>query len=398
MTTILLHPTAAAKSSAPVLPVEPRDPLPPWPEPVNYLTSLPPGWPPPPTRDFLRANCWTVPVPGLPFVEGGSSYQMDRFLSWFWDRYPKEYQQKWIDENQKRGYTHAFLSAPDAMLGPSQLSLQGFVDNCGTVKARMPYCCVFLGSKVFNPQDQSVQQWADYADPIMDALIAAKVVDEFILGWEWNFWNVPGQITIDAFKHAGQKAHAAGCSFWLHFSTEVTSWFADPPGESRGRYGFYDDLGHDVDGLNYQAQGVFAAGAMMAEPAELRALPREQRVDHPDLLTRSQKAQRRLWKNQQYPPSVTTTSATCPPLDWSIDQLQAHMVDTLKQFGAQPWGHKMRLFEDVASICFDNDPPSEGDCDQRGFASICTIDNVGGTDAKIWGAGNGLRQPDGTAA
>jgi hypothetical protein len=63
----------------------------------------------------------------------------------------------------------------------------------------------------------------------MDALIAAKAVDEFGV-WEWDAFNVPGQPTIQTWKHIGQKAHANGCSF-----------------------GLWADLGSDVDGLDYQS-------------------------------------------------------------------------------------------------------------------------------------------------
>ena len=79
------------------------------------------------------------------------------------------------------------------------------------------------------------QQWADFADPIMDALIAAKAVDEFSLAWEMNLWNQPGQELIAALRHCGDKAHAAGLTSWQHFSPHYTSWQAND--DDRGRFG-----------------------------------------------------------------------------------------------------------------------------------------------------------------
>jgi hypothetical protein len=180
----------------------------------------------------------------------------------------------------------------------------------------------------------NVAQWSAFLDPIMNALIAANAVDEFVPGWEWDLWNVPGPTTVQVFKHIGQKAHAAGKSCWIHFSSEKTSWFAD--GDSRGRFGFYDDLGTDVDGLMYQ---------------------------------------------------------TIPT--WSIADTQARIVDTLHQFGDQGNRHKFRFYEDQAALMFDGDTPTESDADLRGYLACCTMDNVRHTDAKVWGYGNGARRPDG---
>jgi hypothetical protein len=71
-------------------------------------------------------------------------------------------------------------------------------------------------------------------------------------------------------------------------------------------------------------------------------------------------------------------------------------VDTLSQFGRQGNIHKLRLLEDQASLQFTHDRPDELDGCQRGLLACCTVDNVTHTDAKVWGAGNGLRNQDGT--
>ena len=195
---------------------------------------------------------------------------------------------------------------------------------------------VNLGSKVFDARDQSVQQWQDRVGPIMEALFGAKVVDELIPAFEMDSFNVAGRPTIEYSKWVGQQAHAHGCSCWLHFFPEHTSWFAD--GDHRGRFGFWDDLGADVDGLCYQTD-----------------------------------------------PS------------WDVPMLQARIVDTLSQFGRQGNRHKFRLLEDQATFQFTRDRPDELDGCQRGFLACCTIDNVSHTDAKVWGFGNGGRHEDGSA-
>jgi hypothetical protein len=338
------QPEAVAHRARPPVPPVPatvqRAALPPFPS-GPFVKDLP--WDPPKSRDFLRANAWGITIPGAPFVPGGSSEHPERILSWFLDRFPPDIQQKWLALNGQYGYTHVIQSAADSM-GPlaaapncppgAGQTLDQFVATCKMIKDAGLFVIVFLGSKCFQPRDMNLAQWIAYADPIMDALLAANVVDEFVPGWEWDLFNVPGKTTTDVFKHIGQKAHAAGKSCWIHFSPEKTSWFAD--GDNRGRFGFYDDLGTDVDGLMYQ---------------------------------------------------------TIPT--WSISDTQARIVDTLHQFGQQGNRQKFRFYEDQAALMFSRDKPDETDADMRGFLACCTIDNVNHTDAKVWGYGNGARRPDG---
>lgn len=325
-----------------------RDPLPPFPQPQNYRATLP--WEPPTSRDFLRADSWGVTLPGAPIIPGGSTKHPERILSWIHDRLPVDWQKAYLDTYKGYGYTHMKLSYADSTapsggvpgkIPPgSGMTLAQFIGFCANVKKYVPYVQVVIGSKYWQPANMTADQWAEFADPVMEQLIANGVVDEFILGWEWNLWNTPGSETIKAFKHAGQLAHASGKSFWMHFSPHYTSWFAD--GDPRGRFGFYDDLGNDVDGLNYQTNG------------------------NPD------------------------------GSQWSLKDLQDRIVDSLWQFGTQQWGHKFRLDEDSASWMFDGDHPNQDESDLRGYIGCCTIDDVKHTDAKVWGFGNGGRMPDGS--
>lgn len=343
-------------------PVEPlvRGPLPPFVEPVNYAIALP--WDPPESRDYYRGDAWGVVMEGAPVIDRGvSSRHPERILSWFIDRYPMDFQEAYLEKYAGYQYTHLALSYADSTAAKDQpmdkppgagRTLDEFLETCALVKRYVPYVHVLVGSKYFQPANMSAQQWADFADPIIDALIAAGVVDELTLGWEWNLWNTPGTPTIDAFKHAGQKLHAAGRSFWMHFSPHVTSWFAD--GEPRGRFGFYDDIAPDVDGLMYQSMGAY----------------------------------------------------------WSAQMLQARIVDSLWQFGERGNDVKFRMWEDFATFMWDNDEVTveqdeipgnlvtvsclPDDANLRCYVACCTSDNVKWTDAKVWGFGNGGRRPDGS--
>jgi hypothetical protein len=91
--------------------------------------------------------------------------------------------------------------------------------------------------------------------------------------------------------------------------------------------------------------------------------------------------------------------------------LQARMVDTLWQFGERGNDYKFRMEEDLAfwmwdtdqvSVIVDDTPPEQTvsvtpeDANLRGYLACCTIDDVKGTSAKVFGYGNGGRMPDGS--
>jgi hypothetical protein len=313
----------------------------------SYDKVLP--WTPPTSRDYLRGDWWAVPQPGLPAVpggpSGGSSEHPERIVTGLDYKYDRStWWPQMVDRHRERGYTHWCRWASNALWDPvgGDPSIPKFVDDCGLLKRLgIPYVVVSLASKVYDPRDMTPQQYQDRIGPLLMALLDAKVVDEVIPAFEMDSFNVPGTPTIDIIKWVGQTAHPYGVSNWCHFYPEHTSWFAD--GDPRGRYGFWDDLGADCDGLNYQADS-----------------------------------------------------------SWDVAELQARIVDSLKQFGEQGNAHKFRLCEDQAIKQFTGDPwgsgsehPNEDDGSQRGYYACCTVDNVGHTDAKVWGYGNGGMNDDG---
>ncbi len=328
-------------------------------DPAKFRTL--PWDPPKGDRDYLRANSWGITLPGAPFVPGASSRPdcWIKILSWFLDRYPADWQARYLEQTAADGYTHVRLSVGDSM-GPkdngpdktpgNEQSLDQLIATCkrvqGVVSAlsgKPLYVRMMLGSKDFHTHDMTPQQFADYFGPIMEALGAAKAVDEYTPGWEWDLWNQPGLLSqpplerpsVAIPKWVGHQAHAQGASCWMHFSSHRTSWFADK--DPRGRFGYWQDLGDDVNGCDYQS----------------------------------------------YP-------------DWTMTELQDRMVDTLWQFGQEGNRHKLRCDEDQATYMWENQRPDELDADTRGYFACCTVDDVKHTDARVWGYGNGARRPNGT--
>lgn len=293
----------------------------------SYDKVLP--WDPPHTRDYLRADAWGVPIPGLPFVPEGSSEHPERLLTGFLFKYDESLWPKCFEAHRARGYTHWILWWPDARTDGGW-SIDRFVRMCKRIQAEGFYTQIGLNSKRYDPRDQSPAQWRARLDPLFDALGAAKAADEYAV-WEWDSHNTPGAPTIETFRYFGQRAHAQGASFWAHFFPEHTSWFAD--GDPRGRYGFWSDLGRDVDGLQHQAQ-----------------------------------------------PS------------WDVGEIQARLVDTLKQFADQGHVHKLRAFELTALTQFTQDRPTESEANALGYLACCTAH----ASARVYGYGNGASRPEGS--
>lgn len=369
MSNLLLFTSSKAGGGAIVVPPIVRPPLPlplPRPDrdggydathPAPFVTDLP--WAPPATRDYLRADLWGVEMPGAPIIAGGSSRYPERILSWFLDRYPLEFQTAYLRAYAGLGYTHLYLSPPDSMypLDGPRASLAQMCDTIRRCKQYVPYVGILIGSKYFTGQTgaaadvpvgvgyrASPAEWQAYLDPLLEAFL--PIADEFSI-WEFDLWCRTAPDGVAIWKYLGDRCHAAGRSCWLHFSPHYTSWQAD--GDDRGRFGWYDDLNTSIDGLNYQGVS-----------------------------------------------------------NWTTRDLQDRMVDTLWLFGTQGWGHKLRLFEDVASLEYDGKSQSDDagvargpgvtpdDANARGYYGCCTIDNVKHTDAKVWGFGNGGRRPDGS--
>ena len=123
--------------------------------------------------------------------------------------------------------------------------------------------------------------------------------------WEYDSGNLDGQVAIDIHKWLGQQAHEQGASFWCHFYPEHCFW------DSRGDLYWWQALGTDVDGLDYQG-----------DPA------------------------------------------------WDIGDLQARSVDVLRVMAQTD--HKMRQFEPgTPTLMFDGDHPGEDEGDAFGYLSVC---------------------------
>ncbi len=226
------------------------------PTPTSFDQDFAAIWPngAPKDRDYLRANCWGIPIAGLPFVPGGSSEHPERFLSYFFPLYPTVFQEQWFTENQRRGYTHVVFSWPDARSRAGQ-SLTQFRADCQRARAAGFKVHVKLWSKDFDPANMTFDQFATFAEPMFSAL--AGVVDEYS-PWEYDSNNLAGQTALDIHHFLGASAHTQGASFWCHFYPGHGFWGGS------GETDWYQQLGADVDGLDLQTDQAWDIGLTQA--------------------------------------------------------------------------------------------------------------------------------------
>jgi hypothetical protein len=238
------------------------------PTPTSYDKDITKIWPAgvPRTRDYLRANCWGIPIAGLPWVPGiTSSKHPERFLSYIFANYPTWAQNQWLDATLARGYTHVVFSWPNARAQAGQ-TLAQFRADCQRAKDRGFYVHVKLWSKDFDPHDLSFAGWQMFVNPIFDGL--AGVVDEYS-PWEYDAGNLSDDTAVAVHRYLGQRAHAQGASFWCHFFPGHGFWW-----EGHSESDWWTALGSDVDGLDLQTDPASDVGDTQARTVDhLRDTP-----------------------------------------------------------------------------------------------------------------------------
>lgn len=214
-----------------------------------------------PDKRFWRGDAWGVTVPGLPFVSQGSSKHPERALTWFFDRWSADWQQRILNAYRQRGYTHFALSWPDSRDGNGQNVAQ-FVATALRVKQAIPYVAVFLTSKDYDARDATPDARMASVAPVVDALVAANAVDLIVAGWELDTFNRGDY--LEGFLRALAQRYP-GVDIGAHFTTYKTSWQAD----GQPRAAFWTSLASALQGgarpwLLYQGNQNDSCGAMQA--------------------------------------------------------------------------------------------------------------------------------------
>ena len=284
----LLSPLTPPLAVAPPPVLVPRAPLPPFdvdttdPDtgaPLPVYTEL--REPPPSKADvrWWRGDAWGITLPGLPLVPGGASGPaQDRVLTYFLDRYGREWEAKILQRHRDNGYTHISISPQDSFAyGTSEDDYVPMAVRCREAGLfvhhlmRSKYYTPPSGSVVIEdaalnllreqvrvpPTTFSAPPDLTTTERLINRLLSEGVMQVETPAWEMNYWSPE---TVRLMIDHDAALIGTRCLIMLHFYPHYISWQPNhetPTDFWRANYG-------KVDGVLYQMDPHWTAGMMAA--------------------------------------------------------------------------------------------------------------------------------------
>lgn len=287
---------------------------------------------------WWRGDAWGITVPGLPGVAGGANGPaQQRVLTYFLDRYGRDWEAVILEMHRDYGYTHISLSPQDSFAnGQSEDDYVAMAIRCREAGLFVHH---LLRSKYYtdlHAPDLSAP------DALVERLLESDAADVFTPAWECNCWSP--QIVRQMVDHDAARI-GTRARIMLHFLPHYISWQANdetPTDFWRANVG-------KVDGVLYQCIPTWSAGMMAARTQ--------------DCLDRL--APGGLWglgdsgRGHPFDLTVWETIATC-------------------QFGNGVDGDGRTADENIGNL--------------KGYETVCSPGLM-----CVKGYGNGGRRPDGTA-
>lgn len=241
--------------------IKPRPPLPPFdpdsvdpengaPLPVQkVLREAPPAKA---DVSWWRGDAWGITLPGLPFVSGGAGGPaQSRVLTYFLDRYGRDWEAKILQKHRDYGYTHISISPQDSF--SQGLSLGEYVAMAGRCREAGLYVHHLLRSKYYTPTNPDLSA----VDALVERLLAVDAAQIFSPAWEMNYWSP--EVVRAMIDHDGALI-GTRARVMLHFYPHYISWQKNeetPTDFWEQNYGL-------VDGVLYQCDPSWTAGMMCA--------------------------------------------------------------------------------------------------------------------------------------
>lgn len=361
---------AAGGGGRPPRPVPvPRAPLGPFPQPVNYHTTL--GFTPPagPDLHFYRGNFCGLTIPGAPVVPGCNGDNPETIMPCLLDNYPLEFQKTYLNAYAEAGYTHLQRSIGHSLYYGGTVQSHAELSN----RAQGDYGLFcdewFLGGEALKTPDQDAEYWRPILLPIIDQLLAASAIDHACVGWQLDQLNEhrPGNALISIITMVAD-ALPREIPVFTHWMNEALAW--------------WKVIGHRPDGSDIGEiwSDRYGAVEVVNRFTWWYAL--------------------RPYLTGGHHQGDTTMARTNPKL------YTDKMADTLDYFAGRPdkgfMGQSIRsgesvpfsmvAMEYVAQDVFDGDC-SELEGDGVGYLLMCMR---GWGDSHLGGYGNGARMPDGS--
>jgi len=330
-----------------------REPLPPFDpnttdketgSPLPVYTTLPRPFPPLDDPNYMRADLWSLTIPGLPPIPGGAGGPaQERVLTYLWERYgmvPGDWQQKILKAYGEAGLRLFVRSWPDER-SASGISVQQYVDDTKRIQDAGLDNGHMLRSKYYDDPDNYTT-----CDEVVDALVKINGIQWAAHAWEASLWMSPEQyrrmIDHDALRHPDIR--------WLiHLQEHYADFGPDGAGHSKKFW-----------------EANFAVGV------------RHLAYQH-----------------------VTTSGSPNDP--WAAGMMAARLEDVqVRRVAGGLWGLSQSFeiidFERTAQLQFNNQRDGDGNIADELHGNLKGYENSCHPKVVMAGYGNGNRKPDGSYA
>ena len=205
---------------------------------------------------WWRGDAWGLTVPGLPAVPGGASGPaQSRVLTYFLDRYGRDWEAVILRLHRDYGYTHISISPQDSFeFGTSEDDYVAMSVRCREAGLFVHH---LMRSKYYTPTPPDLS----VPDALIERLLREGAMQIESPAWEMNHWSPSicrAMIDHDAAL-IGMR-----CQIDLHFFPHYISWQENhetPTDFWRANFG-------KVDGVLYQCDPAWTAGMMAARTTD----------------------------------------------------------------------------------------------------------------------------------
>lgn len=218
-----------------------------------------------PAKNVLtpRGNFCGIRVPGAPPVPGGRNATVpgrdtDLMMSMQLHEYPQEYRDAYIQAHLDRQYTHLQRSLIHALgdlglfspTGLIKTTLDDYVKTSAAAQAKGLYQDHWILTGDINSpnRDQMAAYYQPMLGPILDVLIANKVVDMMCVGWQLNEFN-SGESLQSVIDWLADVCGPHNIPLFIHFDPLVTWW----GGVYNDRFAFWNGQKDKLSGLHFQS-------------------------------------------------------------------------------------------------------------------------------------------------
>lgn len=173
-------------------------------------------------------------MPGAPSVVGGAD-DPALMMACLLDRYPREWQDAFLQHYAECGYTHLQRSIGHALpFGNWQgVSVESYIELSKRAQAKGLFADHwFLGGEALMTRDADAGYWAPVLTPIIDALVSSRAMDTACVGWQLDQYNAPGRPILSIIEYVADKVGPHSIPLGTHWMNEAGAWW-----ETGGRPG-----------------------------------------------------------------------------------------------------------------------------------------------------------------